>query len=76
MLKAAHVARHKGIDVVAGYIEPHARPKTVALLTGLESLPTLDMEHNGITLHEFDIEAALARKPQLILVDEARPYQR
>lgn len=70
MLKAAHVARHKGIDVVAGYIEPHARPKTVALLTGLESLPTLDMEHNGITLHEFDIEAALARKPQLILVDE------
>lgn len=70
MLKAAHVARHKGTDVVAGYIEPHARPKTAALLTGLERLSTLDIEYNGITLHEFDIEAALARKPQLILVDE------
>ena len=70
MLKAAHAAKSHGIDVVAGYIEPHARPKTAALLNGLELLPTLNIEHNGITLHEFDLDTAIARKPQLLLVDE------
>lgn len=70
MLKAAHVAKRRGIDVVAGYIEPHARPKTAALLNGLELLPTLDIKYNSITLHEFDLDAAIARKPQLLLVDE------
>ena len=52
------------------YVEPHARPKTAALLNGLEILPTLDIEYSGITLHEFDLDAAIARKPQLLLVDE------
>ena len=70
MLKAAHAAQRRNVDVVAGYIEPHARPKTAALLQGLEVLPTLEMEHNGITLHEFDIDAAIERNPRLILVDE------
>ncbi|MGN0464451.1 MAG: DUF4118 domain-containing protein [Acutalibacteraceae bacterium] len=70
MLKAAHSARRRGVDVVAGYIEPHARPKTAALLNGLECLPTLTMEHNGITLAEFNLDAALKRKPSLLLVDE------
>ncbi len=70
MLKAAHAAKRQGTDVVAGYIEPHARPKTAALLNGLELLPTQNIEYNGIMLHEFDIDAAIARKPQLILVDE------
>lgn len=70
MLKAAHAAKRHGIDVVAGYIEPHARPKTAALLNGLELLHTRDIEYNGITLHEFDIDAAMERKPQLLLVDE------
>lgn len=70
MLKAAHIAKNQGVDVVAGYIEPHARPKTAALLNGLELLPTKEVEYNGITLHEFDIDAALKRKPQLMLVDE------
>lgn len=70
MLKAAHAAKRHGIDVVAGYIEPHTRPKTAALLNGLELLPTLNIEYNGITLHEFNINAAIERKPQLILVDE------
>ena len=70
MLKAAHIAKNQGIDVVAGYIEPHARPKTAALLNGLELLSTKEVEYNGIILHEFDIDAALKRKPQLILVDE------
>ena len=70
MLKAAHEAKQRGIDVIAGYIEPHARPKTAALLPGLEVLPSKSVPYNGITLREFDIDAALQRKPQLILVDE------
>ncbi|MGN0412495.1 MAG: histidine kinase, partial [Lachnospiraceae bacterium] len=70
MLKAAHEAKHRGIDVVAGYIEPHARPRTAALVKGLECIPNLVTDYNGITLSEFHIDAALARKPQLILVDE------
>lgn len=70
MLKAAHSAKRRGIDVVAGYIEPHARPQTSALVNGLECLPNLVSKYNGITLSEFNLDAALARHPQLILVDE------
>lgn len=70
MLKAAHEMKSHGIDVVCGYIEPHTRPETTALLDGLEQLPTLAIEHKGITLQEFDLDAALIRKPQLLLVDE------
>ena len=70
MLQAAHQAKERGIDVVAGYIEPHARPQTAALLPGLEQLPVKDVSYNEISLREFDIDAALKRKPQLILVDE------
>ncbi|MDD5945441.1 MAG: sensor histidine kinase KdpD [Clostridia bacterium] len=70
MLKAAHQAKDKGIDVVAGYIEPHARPQTTALLEGLEQLPLRYMSQGGIKVREFDLDAALKRKPQLILVDE------
>ncbi|WP_337484250.1 sensor histidine kinase KdpD [Porcipelethomonas sp.] len=70
MLKAAHAAKRHGIDVVAGYIEPHARPKTSALINGLECLPNLITKYNGITLSEFNLDAALSRHPQLILVDE------
>ena len=70
MLEAAHAAKTEGIDVVAGYIEPHTRPETLALLNGLESLPPLLVAHRGITLREFDLDATLKRKPQLVLVDE------
>lgn len=70
MLEAAHVAKQKGIDVVAGYIEPHARPRTNELLQGLEHLPPLQVQYNGIQLNEFDLDGALARRPELILVDE------
>ncbi|MGN0371959.1 MAG: DUF4118 domain-containing protein [Enterocloster sp.] len=70
MLQAAHQARERGIDVVAGYIEPHARPQTTALLCGLEQLPVKRISHEGICVCEFDIDAALKRRPQLILVDE------
>lgn len=70
MLKAAHSAKRRGIDVVAGYIEPHVRPQTSTLVNGLECIPNLVSEYNGITLSEFNLDAALARHPQLILVDE------
>ena len=70
MLQAAHQARERGVTVVAGYIEPHSRPQTSALLNGLEQLPVKQIPYGGITLREFDIDSALKRKPQLILVDE------
>lgn len=70
MLEAAHVAANAGIDVVAGYVEPHQRPETLKLLDGLEILPPLKIKHNGILLNEFDLDNALKRNPTLILVDE------
>lgn len=70
MLEAAHTAKSRGVDVVVGYVEPHARPETTRLVQGLESLSPRIIEHNHIQLKEFDLDAALARKPELILVDE------
>ena len=70
MLEAAHTAKEQGVDIVAGYIEPHTRPETLALLDGLEQLPVQHLKHGDITLREFDLDAALNRKPTLILVDE------
>ena len=70
MLEAARRAKEAGADVVAGYIEPHTRPETMALLEGLEQLPPKQVAYKGLTLREFDLDAALARRPQLLLVDE------
>lgn len=70
MLEAAHQAAEQGIDVVIGYIEPHARPQTARLTEGLEQIPVKEVSHGGIMVREFDLDGALGRKPQLILVDE------
>lgn len=70
MLSDAHEAKTDGVDVVAGYIEPHFRPETIALLDGLECLPPLEILYNGIVLKEFDLDRVIKRKPQLVLVDE------
>ena len=70
MLEAAHREKKEGVDVVVGYIEPHARPETEALVPGLECLPAKQIPYRGINLREFDLDAALARKPELLLVDE------
>lgn len=70
MLHDAHEVKKDGIDVVTGYIEPHARPETAALVEGLESLPALEIPYKGIVLKEFDLDGPLRRKPELILVDE------
>ena len=70
MLQAAHQAQKEGLDVVVGYVEQHARPDTLALLNGLEILPCREINYRGIKLKEFDLDRALQRRPQLILVDE------
>ena len=65
-------ARRKadGLDVVIGVVETHGRRDTEALTPGLEILPRKPIEYRGRTLMEFDLDAALARKPELLLVDE------
>ncbi len=70
MLSDARDAKKDGVDVVAGYIEPHARPETTALLEGLEVLPSLEIDYKGVRLRELDLDRSLSRKPELILVDE------
>ncbi|MDD6484494.1 MAG: sensor histidine kinase KdpD [Clostridiales bacterium] len=70
MLKAALRAKEQGIDVVLGYVDTHDRAQTKALADGLEQLQRLNIDYNGITLEEFDLNAAIARKPQLVIVDE------
>ena len=70
MLQAARRRREEGVDVVVGIVETHGRKETLALLDGLDVLPLAHIEYRGRKLGEFDLDAALARKPQLILVDE------
>lgn len=70
MLSAAHEQLNEGVDVVIGIVETHRRPETERLLQGLPVLPVMEIEYRGVTLHEFDLDAALKRKPALILVDE------
>ncbi|MDD1606263.1 MAG: sensor histidine kinase KdpD [Methylococcaceae bacterium] len=70
MLLAARERRAENLDVVVGLIETHGRKETQALLKGLEVLPTRQIEYKGTMLHEFDIDAALKRRPAIIIVDE------
>ncbi len=70
MLSEAQEQRSRGIDVVIGYIETHKRQETEALTKGLDRLPLKVSEYRGITVQEFDVDAAISRAPQLILVDE------
>jgi len=70
MLEAARKLKTDGVDVIVGYVELHGRPETEALLSGLEILPPQKLEHRGIVLTEFDLDAALRRRPRTILVDE------
>jgi two-component system sensor histidine kinase KdpD len=70
MLEAAQAQKKKGVDVVVGYVEPHGRTETEALLQGLEQIPYLGVSYRGRVLRDFDLDAALARKPGLLLVDE------
>jgi two-component system sensor histidine kinase KdpD len=70
MLEAARRLGEDGVDVVVGCVETHGRPETEALVEGLTVLPRRHIEHRGVILDEFDLEAALARKPTILLLDE------
>ncbi|MCO6455388.1 MAG: sensor histidine kinase KdpD [Pirellulaceae bacterium] len=70
MLENAQRAKAEGREVVVGYVEPHGRSETEALLAGLEAIPVREYDYRGVPLREFDVDAALARCPDLMLVDE------
>ncbi|MDX2201810.1 MAG: sensor histidine kinase KdpD [Hyphomicrobiaceae bacterium] len=70
MLSAARALKADGIDVVVGLVETHGRSETAALLDDLEVLPRKPVEYRRRTLMEFDVDAAIARRPRLLLVDE------
>ncbi len=70
MLEAAHQRKEEGIDMVVGYVETHGRKETEAKLEGLEVIPRRRIDYRGANLTEMDIDAVVARHPQLVLVDE------
>src|SRR6478735_5479994 len=70
MLDEAHRRLERGTDVVVGYVETHGRPHTAALLDGLEVLRRRQVTYRGATLTELDVDAVLARRPQVVLIDE------
>ena len=70
MLQSAHALRKDGYDVVIGVVEPHGRKETEALVEGLEVVPRQRISYRGRTLEEMDLDAIIARRPQIVLVDE------
>jgi two-component system, OmpR family, sensor histidine kinase KdpD len=70
MLEAAQVRKREGVDVAIGIVETHGRPETEALLHGLEIIPRRQIDYRNRTFDEMDLDAILARHPQLVLVDE------
>ncbi|MET0764150.1 MAG: ATP-binding protein [Blastococcus sp.] len=70
MLGEAHRRRSRGTDVVVGFVESHGRRRTAEQLQGLEVLPRKQLTHRGVTLTELDVDAVLARHPEVVVVDE------
>ena len=70
MLQQAHARRKDGYDVVVGIVETHGRRETEALLDGLEQIPRKRIDYKGQSLSEMDLDAIIARRPQIVLVDE------
>lgn len=70
MLEEAHALKQRGVDVVLGFVEPHGRAETEALVAGLETVPRKAFTYRDVTVEEMDLDAVLARKPQLAVVDE------
>jgi len=70
MLQEAHGLNARGVDIALGYIEPHRRAETAALIKGLEVVPRKKFEYLGVEVEEMDIEAILARRPEVAVVDE------
>jgi two-component system sensor histidine kinase KdpD len=70
MLGEAHRRVARGTDVVVGFVETHGRAQTEGMLTGLEIVPRRRMEHRGASFEEMDVDAVLARRPEVAIVDE------
>ncbi len=70
MLEEGHALKQRGVDVVGALIEPHSRPETVALIRDLEVVPRRRQEYRGVVVEEMDLEAVLARRPAVAIVDE------
>lgn len=70
MLEEAQALKRRGVDVVIGIIETHGRAETAALLEGLPAVPRRTFIYRGVSLEEMDVEAVIARRPQVILIDE------
>jgi two-component system sensor histidine kinase KdpD len=70
MLESARRLKADGIDVIVGVVETHGRGETAALLDGLEVLPRKKLHYRGIEMEELDVDAAITRKPAVILIDE------
>ncbi|MFJ1731687.1 DUF4118 domain-containing protein [Streptomyces sp. NPDC088254] len=70
MLSEAHRRVERGTDCVVAFVEHHGRPRTEVMLHGLEEMPRKELEHRGSVFTEMDVDAVLARRPQVALVDE------
>src|SRR5271154_3535282 len=70
MLQAAQAKRREGVDLVIGIVETHGRKETEALLAGLDTVPRRTIDYKGRSIGEMDLDAILARRPKLVLVDE------
>jgi two-component system sensor histidine kinase KdpD len=70
MLEDAHQLRRQGVDIVIGFIEPHGRAETEMLIDNLEHVPLRRVEYRGVTLEEMDVDAIVARRPEIAIVDE------
>lgn len=70
MLQAAHIEKKKGNDIVIGYVETHKRKETEALVHGFEIIPRTVIEYKSTSVEEMDLDAIIARNPQIVLVDE------
>ncbi len=70
MLQEGHRLKRQNVDVVVGIVETHGRAETAALLEGLEQIPRRPVEYRGVVLEEMDVDAILARRPTIVLVDE------
>lgn len=70
MLQSAHARRKAGVDVVVGVVETHGRAETEALVRGLEVIPRKRLEYRGQVVEEMDLDAVIARRPKIALVDE------
>ena len=70
MLHDAHQLKEQGVDIVIAFVEAHNRAETIAMIGDLEQVPLRRIEYRGVTLTEMDLEAVIARHPEIAIVDE------